>query len=176
MICAVARPGFFPPQPTDNTLDNNNEHNIHVNAAPTFEHDVGCSAVLTTAGFDGDVLLCAPCDTHDGNTHSNTATQTQYLLGCAVLPPGSDPLLAMAKQHEVAQRDTHPFHVGNQHALDIRVSNNRWRIVYSPKSVAVCDDLLYALNELSSDAMNGDANVYPTASLTSLTGAATATT
>ena len=144
MICACARPGFVPPQPTDNTLDNNNGHKIHVESAPTFEHDVRSSVVLTTAGFDGVVLLCALCDTHDGNTQSNPTTQSQYLIGCAVLPTGSDPLLAMAKQHEVAQRDTHPFHVGNQHALDIRVSNNRLRIDYSPKSVAMCDDLVHA--------------------------------
>ena len=128
LACAPARPGFVPPRPKDCNQDNNDTLETHVNSAPTFLHSVGSSAAPTTAGFAGDVLPCAPCFTQNGIAHSNDVLQNQYLMTCAILPPGFNPPLAIAKQHEKTHRDVLPLNAGNQHALDNRASH-WWDIV-----------------------------------------------
>ena len=162
MICASARQGFVPPLPIDRNQDNNDILETHVNSAPTFLHSVGSSAAPTTAGFAGDVLPCAPCFTQNGIAHSKDVLQNQYLMTCAILPPGFNPPQAIAKQHEKTHRDVLPLNPGNQHALDTRASYGRSRIYFSPELVTLRDDLSHALSELTADAMSGDANVYPT--------------
>ena len=117
-------------------------------------------------------------------THSSQDIDDTEHPSCATAPPGLGPRLATTKQHEVnhaattESTRTFEFSTGsdvtrttvgndNNNAQSMRAGkqnakSDHLRVYFSPLSVTLHNDLSHALSELTADAMNDDANGYPT--------------